>query len=134
GRRAHAPRGGQFSGGRGSVMTGGGGAVAAIGVGRAPSDFGGGLDGAIDAGNPSQSAGLILSATAASSRQDYVLVFQHTPKTSGTSMQEIIKANYPLARAEAIRHGRLDQRGMRRWWGDRLDSLGPDRRANLLCI
>jgi hypothetical protein len=109
------------------------GAPAAIDVNAAPCDFGGGLDGAIDA-DPKLWAAVLLSATAASNRSEYVLVFQHTPKTSGTSMQEVVKANYPHARVKDLHHGRLDQRATRQWWSDQLDSLGPDDRADLLCI
>lgn len=109
------------------------GARAAIDVSATPCDFGGGLDGEIDA-DPRLWAGVILSATAASDRSEYVLVFQHTPKTSGTSMQEVVKANYPHAMVEDVRHGRLDQGATRHFWSDRLDSLGPDGRADLVCV
>jgi hypothetical protein len=49
-------------------------------------------------------------------------------------MQELIKANYPDASVDDVRHGPLDQRATRQWWIDWLESLGPEGRANLLYL
>jgi hypothetical protein len=98
-----------------------------------PSDYGGGLDGAIDH-DPLLWAGHVITAASPSERSDYVVVFQHTPKSSGTSMQELIKANYPDANVDDINHGPLDQPAMSQWWRDWLQSLGPEGRADLLYL
>jgi hypothetical protein len=106
---------------------------AATGFNPAPCDYGGGLDGGIDQ-DPRLWAGHVITAASPSDRNDYVVVFQHTPKTSGTSMQELIKANYPHATVDDIRHGPLDQDAMRQWWRDWLAALGPEGRADLLYL
>lgn len=98
-----------------------------------PCDYGGGLDGAVDR-DPKLWTGHVITAAAPSDRSEHVVVFQHTPKSSGTSMQELIKANYPDAIVDDIRHGPLDQAAMRQWWADWLESLGNDGRADLLYL